>query len=86
MSLKETNMHSIRLHDVHMPKGANLYALSVGKVVWFSIAVFFFLISWMVGGDDFVVSIGGSGSGSLAALMAGPVVGAILCNLTKPEK
>lgn len=77
-------MHSIHLHDVHMPKGPNLFALSVGEVVWFSIAVFFFLISWMVGGDDFVASIGGSTS--LAALMAGLVVGAILCNLTKPEK
>jgi hypothetical protein len=77
-------MHSIHLHDVHMPKGPNLFALSVGEVVWFSIAVFFFLISWMAGGDDFVASIGGSTS--LAALLLGLIVGGVLCRLTRPEK
>jgi hypothetical protein len=84
MSLKEIVMHSIHLQDVHMPKGPNLFALSVGEVVWFSIAVIFFLISWMVGGDDFAASIGGISS--LVVLLLGLVVGAILCGVTKPEK
>ena len=77
-------MHSIRMHDVHIPKGPNLFALSVVEVFWFSIAIFFFLLSWMVGGDDFENSIGGSIS--LTTLVAGLVIGAILCAVTKPEK
>ena len=77
-------MHSIHLHDVHLPKGPNLFALSVGEVVWFSIAIFFFLLSWMVGGDDFEASIGGTVG--LELLAAGLVVGAILCAITKPTK
>lgn len=52
-------MHSINLHDVHFPKDPNLFALSVGEVAWFSIAFFFFLPSWIVGGDEFMNSIGG---------------------------
>lgn len=77
-------MHSIHMHDVHVPKGPNLFALSVGDVVWFSMAIIFFLLSWMVGGDDFKASIGGNTG--LAVLLAGLVVGAILCAVTKPEK
>ena len=77
-------MHSIHLHDVHMPKGPNLFALSVGEVVWFSMAIFFFLLCWMVGGDDFEASIGGNVG--LASLVVGLVVGAVLCAITKPEK
>ncbi len=76
-------MHSVHLHDVHLPKGPNLFALSVGEVVWFSIAIFFFLLSWMVGGDDFEASIGGNMG--LAGLAAGLIVGAILCAITKPR-
>ncbi len=33
-------MHSIHLHDAHLPKGPNLFVLSVGEVIWFSIALF----------------------------------------------
>jgi hypothetical protein len=84
MSLKETVMHSIHLHDVHLPKGPNLFALSVGEVVWFSLAIAFFLLSWFIGGDDFEASIGGNLG--LAGLVAGLAVGAILCAITKPEK
>ncbi len=76
-------MRSIHLRDVHMPKGPNLFALSVGEVVWFSIAILFFIISWMVGGDEFEASIGGNLG--LVALLAGLVIGAVLCAVTKPK-
>ena len=76
-------MRSIHLHDVHFPKGPNLFALSVGEVVWFSLAIVFFLLSWMVGGDDFRDSIGGNVG--LVVLLAGLVIGAILCAVTKPK-
>ena len=84
MSLKEMLMSSIHLHDVHFPKGPNLFALSVGDVVWFSIAIFFFLLSWMVGGDAFEQSIGGNIG--LTGLVVGLVAGAILCAATRPRK
>jgi hypothetical protein len=76
-------MHSIHLHDVHLPKGPNLFALSVGEVVWFALAIAFFLISWMVGGDDFEASIGGHVG--LAGLFVGLVIGAIMCAVTRPK-
>ena len=77
-------MHSIHLHEVHLPKGPNLFILSVGEVVWFSLALFFFLVSWMVGGDDFQASIGGNYS--LVGLLAGLAVGATFCAITRPDK
>jgi hypothetical protein len=81
--LKEMIMHSIHLHEVHIPKGPNMFALSVGEVVWFSLAIFFFLLSWMVGGDDFQESIGGNSG--LMMLLGGLLLGAILCAVTKPK-
>jgi hypothetical protein len=84
MSVKEMIMRSLHIHDVHVPKGPNLFALSVGEVVWFSLAIFFFLLSWFVGGDEFMASIGGNIG--LAGLVTGLLVGAILCALTRPEK
>lgn len=77
-------MHSIHLRDIHFPKGPNLFALSIGDVVWFALAIFFFLVSWAVGGSDFKDSIGGNIS--LAGLIAGLAIGAVLCAVTKPGK
>ncbi len=76
-------MHSIHFQNVHLPKGPNLFALSVSEVVWASVALFFFLVSWVVGGEDFKESIGGSIS--LAVLLAALLAGAILCVITKPK-
>jgi hypothetical protein len=84
MSKKETIMHSIHLHDVHLSRSPNLFALSVGEVIWFSIALFFFFVSWLVGGDEFKDSIGGNIG--LAGLLTGLAIGAILCGITKPNK
>jgi len=77
-------MHSVHLHDAHLPKGPNLFVLSVGEVICFSIALFFFVVSWLVGGDEFKESIGGNIG--LAGLLAGLAIGVILCGITKPNK
>ena len=77
-------MRSIQVHNVHIPKGPNLFALSVGEVVWFSIALFFFLLSWFIGGDEFQATIGGNMG--LIGLVVGLVAGAFLCAATRPEK
>jgi len=77
-------MHSIHLHDARLPKGPDLFVLSVGEVICFSIALFFFVVSWLVGGDEFKESIGGNLG--LAGLLVGLVIGAILCGITKPDR
>lgn len=76
-------MHSIQLKDVHVPKGPNLFALSVGEAVVCCIALFFFLVSWGVGGDAMMRSIGGNYS--LAILLVGIVIGGVLGILTRPR-
>lgn len=72
------------MHSIHLPKGPNLFALSVGEIVCFSLALFFFLVSWAVGGDSFKASIGGNVG--LAVLVGGLAVGFILAAVTRPEK
>lgn len=76
-------MHSIHLDDIHVAKGPNLFAFSLGDIVWFGIALFFFLVSWAVGGEDFKDSIGGNYS--LAILLLGISIGAVLATLTRPK-
>lgn len=76
-------MHSIHLKDVYVAKGPNIFALSVGEVVWCCIALFFFLVSWAVGGDDFKDSIGGNYT--LVIVLLGISIGAVLAALTRPK-
>lgn len=77
-------MHSIHLHDVHAPKGPNLFAFSIDGIVCFSIALFFFLVSWAVGGNEFKATIGGDVA--LGVLVGGLVMSAVVAAVTKPEK
>jgi len=76
-------MNSIHLEDIHVSKGPNLFAFSVGDVVWCCIGLFFFLVSWAVGGGDFKDSIGGNYS--LVILLLGISIGAVLAALTRPK-
>lgn len=66
-------MHSIHLKDVHVDQNPNLFAFSVGEVVWSCLGLLFFLVSWAVGGDDFKDSIGGNYS--LVILLLGILIG-----------
>ena len=76
-------MHSIHLHDVHAPKGPNLFLLSVGALSCFSIALISFVIAYMVGGDGYAAILGGSITLTVLAL---GVVGSTLCLvMTRPE-
>jgi hypothetical protein len=84
MPFKEIVMRSIHLHDVHAPKGPDLFAFSVDGIVCFSIALFSFLVSWAVGGDGFKANIGGNVA--LGVLVGGLVLSAVLAAVTKPEK
>lgn len=77
-------MNSMHLPHVHLPKGTDIFAISVGAIYWFSLALFFFLLSWAVGGNDFKASIGGNVS--LVVLVMGVAVSAILAAVTRPEQ
>lgn len=76
-------MHSDHLREIHVIKGPNLFAFSVAEAVLCCIALFFFLVSWGVGGDAMVESLGGNFS--LAILLAGIVIGGVLGMLTRPK-
>jgi len=75
-------MHHIHLKDIHTPHGPNIYALSVGETICSSLALVFFLVSWAVGGDEFINSIGGNYS--LGILIALILAGALFAKVTKP--
>lgn len=76
-------MQSIHLNDFHVAKNPNIFAFSLGVVIWCGIALVFFLVSWAVGGDDFKDSIGGQYS--LAILVLGIIIGAVFAALTRPK-
>ena len=76
-------MHSIHLKDFHVAQGPNLFAFSVGEVVWSCLGLLFFLVSWVVGGDDFKDSIGGNYS--LVILLLGILIGVAFAVQTKPK-
>lgn len=77
-------MHMIHLKDAHMPKGANLFALSIGEIVCFGLALFFFVISWLESGSANMENLGGVYT--LAVLLLGVVAGVVLAVLTKPKE
>lgn len=63
--------------DTENPKGSNWRSsVSLCLLTWCSIALLSFLVSWVVGGDEFKESIGGNYT--LIALLGGIAVGAAL--------
>ncbi len=76
-------MRSIHLSDAHTIQGPNVFAFSVSVVVWCGMALFFFLVSWAVGGEDFKNSLGGNTS--MVILLLGIVIGAVLAAYTRPR-
>lgn len=51
-------------------------SVSVCLLSWFPMALFFFIVSWLVGGDEFVKSIGGYYT--LAVILCGIAAGLAL--------
>ena len=76
-------MHMIHLKDVHVPKGPNLFALSLGELACCGIALLFFVVSWAAGGSENMENLGGSIT--LVLLLAGVAVGILLSVFTKPK-
>ena len=77
-------MHMIHLKDAHMPKGPNLFALSLGELACCAIALFFFVITWFVGGTENMANLGGFYT--LGILLVGMVAGILLSVLTRPKE
>ena len=74
----------IVMNTIHLPNNPNLFVLSVTGIVCFSIALFFFLVSWAVGGTNYKDIIGGNFA--FVLLVGGGVVSTIFASVTKPEK
>jgi hypothetical protein len=77
-------MRSIHLHDIHVPKGPNLWFVSAGAVVCFGIALITFVISWLGGGDPYAESLGGGLT--LGILVAGLLASIACAVITKPKE
>jgi len=76
-------MHHIHLKDIHRPRGPNLFALSIGEIVCSCMALFFYLLCWAIGGDEFRNSIGGDIM--LAFILLAVIGGAIFAVVTRPQ-
>jgi hypothetical protein len=70
-------MSDIKITEAENPNCSSWCgSTSLCLLAWCSIALFFFLISWAVGGDEFAASIGGYYT--LTFLLCGIVVGLAL--------
>jgi len=76
-------MSSFHLNDLHVPKGPNLFVAAKGAVACFAIALVAFVISWLVGGAEYKVLLGGNVT--LVVLIAGLVISEILVLIEKPK-
>lgn len=76
-------MHTIHLHDLHMPRGPNLWLAAISAVYIFSVALVLFLVFTLLGGAGFAESMGGNAG--LAFLIIGLLVSALLAFIEKPK-
>lgn len=76
-------MRAIHLKELHVPKSPNLFAFFVGESLWAGIALFFFLVSWVVSGRENIQDLGGVVT--LIVLLLAMAVGAVAAALTKPK-
>lgn len=76
-------MRSIHLHDMHVPKGPNLWLASISGVVVFSVSLALYLILSLMSGDGFRDSMGGNAG--LAFLIVGLVLSVVFAILEREE-
>ncbi|MGZ5785782.1 MAG: hypothetical protein ACXWJM_07660 [Ramlibacter sp.] len=76
-------MHAIHFHEMHVPKGPNVFFLSVGVLTCFVLALLTYLVAWFGGGQPYADQLGGNIS--LAILVAGVLVFAAASVLTRPK-
>ena len=65
-------MRSLNFHDMHMPKGPNLFLVSVGGLACFMLALVVFAVAAFGGGDAYAEQLGGEVT--LTVLIVGTVV------------
>lgn len=66
-----------------VPKGPNLFLLSIGGIVGFGMCLFFYALSWL-GGDAYVDCLGGDAT--LYVLLGGLVVSIVASFVTCPDE
>jgi len=76
-------MHAIHFHEIHVPKGPNVFFLCVGVLTCFMLALLTYLVAWLGGGQAYADQLGGNVS--LAILVAGVLLFAVASLLTRPE-
>ena len=67
--------------DFHMPKGDGLFIFGTSLMALCTLALFFVLVAWAVGGSDFKDSI--FGNIDIVALGTGIIAGAVLTHFAK---
>ena len=76
-------MHSIQLHDIHVPKGPNLWFVATSGVYIFSVSLALFLIFSFMGGPAFTESMGGDVG--LWFLIGGLLISAVFAHIEKQQ-
>ncbi|NNM50829.1 MAG: hypothetical protein HKM02_01205 [Pseudomonadales bacterium] len=73
-------------HEHHVSKfiGPNGLVWSVGSLVCFGLALFFFMISWFSGGNGYINTLGGQTT--LLVLMVGMVLSVIMVVIEKKKR
>lgn len=77
-------MRSLNFHEMHVPKGPNLFFLCVGAFACFVLALAIFAVAAFGGGPAFAAQLGGDVA--LAVLIVGTVVFAVCAFITRPEE
>ncbi len=73
-------------HEHHVPRfiGPNGLVLSVGGLVCFGLALFFFMVSWLSGGNGYMNTLGGPTT--LMVLIAGLMLSAIMVVIERKNR
>ena len=70
--------------QMHMPKGWNLFLVSLGAAICCFVALLALAISWLLGGGEFAADLGGGTTG--AVLGIGCALFAALAFVERPDK
>jgi len=77
-------MRSLNFHELHVPKGPNLFFLSVGAVACFLLALAVYVVVAFGGGAEYARQLGGETT--LVVLIVGTVLFAVAAFITRPEE
>lgn len=77
-------MRSLNFHEMHVPRGPNLFFISVGALACFLLALSVYAVAAFGGGPAYARQLGGEIT--LAVLIVGTVLFAVASFITRPEE